>query len=152
MPLLAHIGNIPVEEWLPFLAPVIGLYLYGRHKERRRRESVKRLLDSGRTPDEGAVRTVLATWAASEHREVAAEHLPLLYPPGPDGATSSELAARIDREPQDVERMLEDLAELGYVELDTGDGKHETRAWLTTSGCDLVNITEDTLLAATPPR
>jgi hypothetical protein len=27
MPLLAHIGKIPVEEWLPFVAPLVVLYL-----------------------------------------------------------------------------------------------------------------------------
>jgi hypothetical protein len=42
---LAHIGDIPVEEWLPFLVPIIGLYVWGRRRERRGREKVRRLPD-----------------------------------------------------------------------------------------------------------
>jgi hypothetical protein len=41
-------------------------------------------------------------------------------------------------------------AELGYVELEDPDGTLARRAWLTAEGCDLVNLTEDALLAAVP--
>jgi hypothetical protein len=45
-----------------------------------------------------------------------------------------------------VARRLDDLAELGYVEYDSDDA--ERRPWLTVEGIDLLNVTEDALLAA----
>jgi len=148
MSVIAHIGNVPVEEWLPFVVPVLALYFYGRHKERRRREKVRRLLDAGEPLDDSTIRAVLDQWSASDHKEVSIEHLPLLYPPGPDGATPAELADRIHDDRDSVQRLLEDLAELGYLDLDEEKGLYEPRAWLTAEGADLVNMTEDTLLAA----
>jgi hypothetical protein len=145
---LAHIGNIPVEEWLPFLFPVLALYLYGRHKLRRRREAVARLPDVGEGLDEATVRRVLERWSATEHNEVTPEHVPLLYPPGPDGMTAADLAARIHSDTAAVVRLLEDLADLGYVELDGPESLDEPRALLTAEGYDLLNITEEVLLAA----
>lgn len=47
MAVIAHIGNIPVEEWLPFVVPVVALYLYGRRKDRHRRNEVERLPEAG---------------------------------------------------------------------------------------------------------
>src|ERR1700676_2370872 len=108
MPIIAHIGNLPVEEWLPFLVPVVGLYLYGRSKERRRRERVERLLDAGGPLDARTTGAVIAEWAAANHQEVSPEHLPLLYPPGPDGRTATELARRTHRDVAIVQRQLED--------------------------------------------
>ena len=148
MSLIAHIGNVPVEEWLPFLVPVVALYIYGRHKERGRREEVGRLLATDEPLDDSTISAVLDQWSASDHKEVSIEHLPLLYPPGPDGATPAELADRTHRDRDAVQRLLEDLAELGYVDLDEEKGSDEPRAWLTAEGADLVNMTEDTLLAA----
>ena len=29
MNVIAHIGNVPVEEWVPFLVPVLGLIFWG---------------------------------------------------------------------------------------------------------------------------
>ena len=150
MLLPAHIGNVPVEEWLPFVAPVAALYLYGRHRERRRRERVRHFLDAGGPLDDSTVAAVLAEWSAADHKEVSIDHLPLLYPPGPDGVTAAELANRIHRDRDAVRQLLEDLAELGYLELAVEKDIDEPRAWLTAEGSDLVNMTEDTLLAASP--
>lgn len=147
MSLIAHIGNLPVEEWLPFLVPVVALYLYVRRKEHRRRERVRRLLDSGVSLDVKSTRALLSEWADGDHEEVSPEHLPLLYPPGPDGRTAAELAGRIHSDPATVQRQLEELADLGYVELDESESPHARRAWLTAEGVDLVNLTEDALLA-----
>lgn len=148
MPVIAHIGNIPVEESLPFLAPIFAVYFYGRHTDRRRREQVKRLPDVGKPLDEGTVRGVLHRWAAADHKELSAEHLPLLYPPGPEGMTASQLASRIRRDSANVRRLLEDLEELGYLELEDQRDIDERRALLTGEGYDLVNLTEEELLKA----
>ena len=50
-----------------------------------------------------------------------------------------------------VERQLEDLADLGYVELDEAEGTDAPRAALTAEGYDLLRITEDVLLATSAP-
>jgi len=147
--LIAHIGNVPVEEWLPFLFPVLALYLYGRHWSRRRREAVRRLPNADESIDENTIKSVLSAWAKAKHTELSSEHLPVLWPPGPDGATAAELAVRASADPVTVERLLDDLRELGYLELEeqTSD---EPRAWLTADGYDLVHVTEDALLASLP--
>lgn len=150
MLIIAHIGNIPVEEWLPFLAPVVVLYLFIRRQEHRRRRRVKQLLATARPLDERTTGAVLAEWTAGDHAEVAPEHIPLLYPPGPDGTTVAELATRVHRDTATVQRQLEDLAELGYVEIDDTGDADSRRSWLTAEGCNLVNLTEDALLAAAP--
>jgi hypothetical protein len=149
MYVLAHLGKIPIEESLPFLVPVVALYLWGRHQLRRTREAVKRLPKVDEL-DDGTVSRLLDRWSARDHGEVSLEHLPLLYPPGPDGMTTAELAARIHSDARAVARLLEDLANLGYVELETPQALDHTRAWLTAEGYDLVNITEDVLLAGLP--
>ena len=143
----AHIGNVPVEEWLPFTVPVIALYLYGRHRDRRRRAAVQRLPDAREVLDEKIVELVLARWAKSRHKHLSAEHLPLLYPPGPDGMTAAELAERVHADPPTVERLLAELEERGYGELE-GYAGPELRVWLTVEGYDLVNVTESVLLTA----
>ena len=149
---IAHIGNVPVEEWVPFLFPVLALYLYGRHWTRRRRQAVNRLPGPGEPLDEDTVALVLAEWAKSDHAEVSREHLPVLYPPGPDGASAAELARRARSDPATVERLLEDLQELGYLDLEEREGRAAElpparRAWLTAEGYDLVSVTENALLA-----
>jgi hypothetical protein len=145
---IAHIGNLPVEEWLPFLVPAAALFLYGRRQQRRRRAALGHLRDASEPLDSRTIDAVLAEWSASDHKEVSLEHLPLLYPPGPDGVTAAELANRIHRDRSAVRRLLEDLAELGYVDLSDENDVDEPRAWLTPDGVDLVAMTEDTLLAS----
>jgi predicted transcriptional regulator len=145
MLVIAHIGKIPVEEYAGFIVPVIVLYAYGRAWSRRHRRKVAHLPGSAATLDEKTVEFVAARWAAAKHTEVAREQLPLMYPPGPDGTTASELADRIGADRSSVTRRLEDLANLGYVEFDSGEG--EQRIWLTVEGINLLGITEDALLA-----
>jgi DNA-binding transcriptional ArsR family regulator len=146
--MIAHIGNIPVEEWLPFVAPVVALYVYGRRKERRRRDAVGRLPDPGALLDDDTVRRVIAEWAAGHHGDVSAEHLPLIYPPGPDGLTAAELAERVHRDPATVERQLEELEDLDYLELEDREGFDGRRAWLTFRGYELLDATETALLGS----
>jgi DNA-binding MarR family transcriptional regulator len=164
---IAHIGNVPVEEWLPFLFPVLALLLYGRHWSHRRRQALNRLPAAGEPIDDDTIDLVLSAWAKADQTELGRAHLPLLYPPGPDGATVAELAARAHSDPATVERLLEELEELGYLDLEEpGDGLEEPgdaleerhgghdgarrarRVWLTASGFDLVNVTENALLAS----
>ncbi|HWD11314.1 MAG TPA: helix-turn-helix domain-containing protein [Solirubrobacteraceae bacterium] len=148
MPVLAHIGNIPVEEYLPFFVPVVALFYFGRRSERRRRTRVQRILDSTEPLDAKTTSAVVAEWAAGDHRELSPEHVPLLYPPGPDGLTAAELAERVHSDPAVVARLLDDLTELGYIELEEDKASGAPRAWLTPEGADLANLTEDALLAA----
>src|SRR5438067_13629902 len=115
---IAHIGNIPVEEWLPFLVPVIAIWLYVRTRERRRRAAVQRLLDAGGELEESTIAEILERWSAAKHGELSAEHVRLLSPPGADGASARELARRIGRDVDAVERLLDELAELGYAEIE----------------------------------
>ena len=143
---IAHIGKIPVEEYAGFVVPVILLYAYGRQWSRRRRKEVARLPGPAEPLDEETVELVVSRWAAAKHHEVAREQLPLMYPPGPDGVTPAELAERIGADPSSVTRRLEDLADLGYVEYDSDES--DQRLWLTVEGINLLNVTEDALLAA----
>lgn len=147
MYVLAHLGKIPVEEWAPFVVPIVALCLYVRRSERRRRAAIRRLPDVTQPRDDATVRGVLDQWSAAHFDGVSRAHLPLLYPPGPDGLTAIELARRVGSDPKTVSRELEDLAELGYLTLE-GSGAEEQRASLTAEGMDLVNVTEDALLAA----
>ena len=151
MPILAHIGNIPVEEYLPFFVPVVALFYFGRRSERRRRTRVQRILASTEPLDAKTTSAVVAEWAAADHRELSPEHVPLLYPPGPDGLTAAELAERVHADTAVVERLLDDLTELGYIELEEDNASGAPRAWLTPEGADLANLTEDALLAAVSP-
>jgi DNA-binding transcriptional ArsR family regulator len=146
MLVIAHIGKVPVEEYLAFVVPVIVLYAYGRQWNRRRRKEVARLPGPAEPLDEKTVQLVLSRWSDADHGEVAREQLALMYPPGPDGLTPSELAARIGADPPSVTRRLEDLADLGYVEFDSDESGR--RLWLTVEGINLLNVTEDALLAA----
>jgi hypothetical protein len=146
MLVIAHIGKIPVEEYAPFVVPVIALYAYGRTWSRRHRKKVAHLPGPGEQLDERTVQVVLDRWAAAGHGEVGREQVALMYPPGPDGATTSELAQRVGSDTASVTRRLDELAELGYVEYDSDDA--ERRPWLTVEGIDLLNVTEDALLAA----
>jgi DNA-binding transcriptional ArsR family regulator len=143
----AHIGNIPVEEWLPFLVPIIGLYIYGRRNERRRREAVGRLPDAAEGLDERTIKQIVADLSGAKHDAISPEHLPLLYPPGPDGLSTAELAERTNSDPAAVERLLEDLEEHEYLDLD-GESYEDRRVSLTFKGYELVDATELALLDA----
>jgi hypothetical protein len=142
---LAHIGNIPVEEYAGFYVPIILLVAYGLRRRRRDRRALARLpaLDS---LDEQAVERVLARWAGGGHEHATRELLPLMYPPGPDGATYAELAERIDADEESVRERCDDLADLGYLELDGDPSAEDARGWLTPAGVNLMNLTEEALL------
>ncbi|HWG08677.1 MAG TPA: helix-turn-helix domain-containing protein [Solirubrobacteraceae bacterium] len=143
---IAHIGKIPVEEYAPFIVPVIALYVYGRQWSRRHRKKLAKLPDAAGALDEKTIEFVVSRWAASDHKELDREQVPLMYPPGPDGTTASELARRIGADPRSVTQRVEDLVELGYAEY--GDDETDQRIWLTVEGIHLMNVTEDALLTA----
>ena len=151
MAVLAHIANIPVEEWLPFVAPVVALYVYGRRRERKRREAVEELPEAKELLDTDIVELVLARWREGKHGDAAARHLPLLYPPGPDGVTVAQLAERCDSDADTVEGLLAELAELGYVDLEGAPGPEQV-VWLTIEGYEIVSATESVLLASAQER
>ncbi len=146
MLVIAHIGKIPVEEYAGFVVPVIALYAYGRSWSRRHRRKLASLPPPSQALDEQTVQLVLARWAEDKHGELGRELVALMYPPGPDDTTAAELAQRIGADQASVARGLAELAELGYVESDPGEG--EQRVSLTAEGIHLLNITEDALLAA----
>jgi len=148
---LAHIGNVPVEEWLPFLVPVLALYLYGRSRARKRRREVGRLPAAHELLDERTVGRVLEAWSRGRHREPSARHVALMYPPGPDGLTATELAARTGSDVPSVERRLNELHELGYLDLDGPPGPGQQIA-LTLEGYDLLDVTEGVLLEEAQQR
>src|SRR5438552_196158 len=85
---------------------------------------------------------------AADHHDLSPAHVALLYPPGPEGVTAAQLARRISRDPAAVDGLLEELAELGYVEFDSKEDPADRRAWLTIPGYDLVKAAEDELLGA----
>lgn len=145
MLVIAHIGKIPVEEYAGFVVPVIALYAYGRAWSRRHRRKLAGL-PPPQALDEQTVQLVLARWAEDKHGELGPELVALMYPPGPDGSTAAELAQRVGAERASVERGVAELAELGYLESDLGEG--EQRLSLTAEGIHLLNITEDALLSA----
>lgn len=149
---LAHIGGIPVEEWLPFVVPVLAVYLYVRRRERRRRAEVRRLLAADRLLDDELVGEILERLRAAQHDEIRAEHVPLLYPPGPDGATAAELAARARLDAAAVRERLDDLIELGYLECSSGEEAADARVWLTAEGFAAEHVAEDVVLAAFAAR
>jgi hypothetical protein len=146
MLVIAHIGKIPVEEYAGFVVPVIALYAYGRAWSRRHRKRLASLPPPSQGLDDRTVQLVLARWAEDGQGELGSELVGPMYPPGPDGATVAELAQRIGAERASVERGVAELAELGYLEPDLGEGAE--RLSLTAEGIHLLNITEDALLAA----
>jgi len=146
MPLLAHIGKIPVEEWLPFVVPVVVLYLVGRRTMRRRERAVRAMPEASELLDRPTVERVLARWRQTRHTGLAARHVPIFYPPGPDGLTPAQLAERSRAGEEQTRTLLEELQELGY--LDQGDGE----VWLTVEGYDVLSETESVLLEAAKER
>ncbi len=138
---LAHIGDIPVEEWLPFVVPVVVLYLVGRRMTRARERDVARVMAEERL-DEPTLEEILACWRSRRPNELSIEHVPLFCPPGPEGFTAGELAERLDTDARRTASLLDELEELGYVERDGPEGS----LWLTVEGYDLLNDAESVLL------
>jgi IclR helix-turn-helix domain len=131
---LAHIGKVPVEEWLPFVLPVVALGLYGRHRERRRRATVERLAGAVPTLDARTVERTLDRWSHANRSGLSAAHVLLFGPPGPEGKTAPEVAKRTGQDVATVERLLGELEELGYLELAAAETGGQRRAWLTIDG------------------
>jgi predicted transcriptional regulator len=73
----------------------------------------------------------------------------LFYPPGPDARSAAELAARVHADPVAVARLLEELEDLGYLELEDRGGFDGRRAWLTFEGYELLYEAEAALLSST---
>ncbi len=138
---LAHIGNIPVEEWLPFVAPVVALYLLGRRMTRKRERKVAKVL-AKELLDEQTTEEILERWRRRRSNELSARHVPIFWPPGPEGTTSTELARRLGIDRRSMKALIDDLEELAYLERDGGDG----RLWLTIEGYDLLADAESVLL------
>lgn len=145
---LAHIGGLPVEEWAPFVVPALALFIYVRRKDRDRRRAVAELPSSSAALDARTVESVVEAWAAAGYRDVGAEELPLLYPPGPDGMSVGEIAARTGTPAAAVERLLARLEEHEYLDLRAGEDANEMQALLTLKGYGLVHATEDALVSA----
>ena len=139
--MLAHIGNIPVEEWLPFVAPVVVLYLLGRRMTKARERDVVRVMAEERL-DQSTTEEILERWRRRRSNELSIEHVPVFYPPGPEGSTVPELAGRLGSDAPATGALVSELEELGYVECDGGDGT----LWLTVEGYDLLNDAESVLL------
>jgi hypothetical protein len=138
---LAHIGNIPVEEWLPFVAPVVVLYLVGRRMSRARERDVLRVM-AEEALDEPTTEQILERWRRKRPNELSAGHVPIFWPPGPEGSTAAELGERLGSDPRTIGPLVEELEELGYLERDGAGGE----LWLTIEGYDLLNDAEAVLL------
>lgn len=148
MLVLAHIGKIPVEEWLPFVAPVLVLYLYGRRTMRTREDEVEQMPEQRELLDQPTIERVLARWAKTRHRELAARHVPIFYPPGPDGLLPAQLAEQTHCEQDALRPLLDELEDLGYLDHDDPDGE----VWLTIEGYDVLSEAESVLLEAVKER
>lgn len=145
---LAHIGNIPVEEWAPFVVPLVALYVYGRRRERRRRGEVAELPESSEGLDPAIVERIVAGWKEGRFDAVTPEHLPILYPPGPDGLSVAELVDRTDVREETVRGLLEQLERADYLDLFPEPESGGLQASLTLRGFGLVDQTEESLLEA----
>jgi hypothetical protein len=145
---LAHIGNIPVEEWLPFVVPLVGLYFYGRRREHRRRDEVAELPETSEGLDPSIVERIVTGWKDARYDAVTPEHLPLLYPPGPDGLSVTELVDQTSSDEETVRGLLEQLERADYLDLFPEPESGGLQASLTLRGFGLVDQTEESLLAA----
>lgn len=148
MPVLAHIGNIPVEEWLPFVAPVVVVYFVARSRRRRRAKEIAQIPEAAQLLDERTVKRVVEHWAQTRHHDLAARHVAVFYPPGPDGRTPEELAEQIGSDADSIAHLLDELEDLGYLERETGDEP----LWLSTEGFDALSEAESVLLETVKER
>jgi hypothetical protein len=148
----AHIGNIPIEEWLPFLVPIVGLYFYGRRREQRRRGEVAELPATSEGLDPLVVQRIVEGWREGRYAGVTPDHLPLLYPPGPDGLSVAELLERTGGEEETLRGLLEQLERADYLDLFPEPQSGGLQASLTLRGFGLVDQTEESLLAALRER
>jgi len=105
-------------------------------------------VEAGHAPSD----RLLGEWSAANFEELGAEHVPLMAPPGPNGATPRELARRSNCGEHRVQRLLGDLAELGYLEEETPAGGGEAKVWLTADGFALAHMAERAVLAAFSAR
>jgi hypothetical protein len=149
---LAHIAGIPVQEWSPFIVPLVALYFYGRHREHRRREEVAEIPERSESLHPQVVEQIVAGWRDARYEAVTTEHLPLLYPPGPDGLSVAELAQRTARDEATVTQLLEQLERAEYLDLFPEAESGGMQASLTLRGYGLVDQTEDSLLGALRKR
>jgi DNA-binding IclR family transcriptional regulator len=101
--------------------------------------------------DGATVERVLGAWQQGRHADAAARHVPLFYPPGPDGVTVARLAERTGEDEAIVARLLAELHELGYLDVDGPEGAEQAVA-LTLEGYDLLDATESVLLETARER
>ena len=128
--------------------PLVVLYVYGRRRERRRRGEVAELPESSEGLDPTVIDQVVAGWRRASYDSVTPEHLPLLYPPGPDGLSVAELVERTDVEEGRVRGLLEQLERADYLDLYPEPESGGLQASLTLRGFGLVDQTEESLLQA----
>ena len=126
--MLAHIGNIPVEEWVPFLVPVVLLYLWGRRSSRKRDVALQRLSEQPGALSEATAARVLKSWSDAGSRAPSTRARRALLPawarrrqPGGDRRQAARRARA------EVDTMLDTLAELGYIDLDGQEGDDRRR-------------------------
>jgi hypothetical protein len=147
-PVLAHIGKVPVEEWLPFVVPVVAVWVWSRYKTRREQATLPPTEKQRRRAAQGRVALVLAHWRAAGHDELGESHVPLLAPPGPQGCNAAELAARTGVSEPETRELLEELDEVGVIELLPAEDSD--RVWLTPLGEDLVDVAAHALAEPLP--
>ncbi len=152
LPPLAHIAGIPVQEWSPFIVPVVALFFYGRHREHRRREEVAEIPKRSENLDPQVIEEIVAGWRNARYEAVTTAHLPLLYPPGPDGLSVAELADRTACDEATIRQLLEQLERAEYLDLFPEAESGGMQASLTLRGFGLVDQTEDSLLGALRKR
>jgi hypothetical protein len=69
-------------------------------------------------------------------------------PPGPTGAPPRAPPHRSNCDEQRIQRLLGDLAELGYLEEEAPADGGEAKVWLTADGFALAHMAERAVLAA----
>ncbi|MCC6740873.1 MAG: MarR family transcriptional regulator [Planctomycetia bacterium] len=94
-----------------------------------------------RVPHEIVRRRMLEALHQAGFTDLAAPHLVVLQHPGPDGASPSELAARLRMSKQSLNYLLGELERAGYLERVAGGGDGRSRrVVLTRRGWALVPV------------